>query len=187
MRGRSTATPGNSLFRSTETSPRNGDGVSGQSVWKTISQPAEWFIVPPMQRVFAFLMTALALGLAGSVLLAEEPSPVLDSYVKVSKALANDDLAAAKTAAAELVEVSKSEKQEAISAEAAKVAAATSLGVARKAFKAVSAEAAKLAAGKDGYHLMTCPMVDADWVQKSTTIENPYMGKAMLDCGTEKK
>jgi Protein of unknown function (DUF3347) len=119
--------------------------------------------------------------------LAGEPSAVLDSYIKVSDALAKDDLAAAKTAATALVEISKTEKQDAVSTEAAKVSEAKSIGAARKAFKTVSAKAEKLAAGKDGYHVMTCPMVKADWVQNKTAIENPYMGQAMLDCGMEKK
>lgn len=135
----------------------------------------------------AFLIPAIALSLVASISLAGEPSDVLDSYIRVSDALAKDDLATAKTEAAALAEVSRTEKQDAMSAEAAKVAAATSLGLARKTFKTASAEAVKLAADKEGYHVMTCPMVKADWVQKTTAIENPYMGKAMLDCGMEKK
>ncbi|HEY5891860.1 MAG TPA: DUF3347 domain-containing protein [Chthoniobacterales bacterium] len=140
-----------------------------------------------MQRIIVSMLAVVMFGFAATASLAGGSSAVLDSYIKVSDALAKDDLAAAKTAAAALADVSKTEKQDAISTEAAKVTTPTSLGQARKAFKAVSAEAIKLASGKDGYHVMTCPMVNADWVQTSTTIENPYMGKAMLDCGTEKK
>ncbi len=29
-----------------------------------------------------------------------------------------------------------------------------------------------------------CPMVDADWLQESTTLANPYMGQRMLQCGS---
>ncbi|HEY5753490.1 MAG TPA: DUF3347 domain-containing protein [Chthoniobacterales bacterium] len=140
-----------------------------------------------MQRIIAFVIATIVFGLATNMSLAGESSAVLDSYLKVSDALAKDDLAEAKSAAAGLAEVSKTEKQDVIATEAAKVAAATSIGAARKALKTVSAEAVKLAAGTEGFRVMTCPMVNADWVQKSTTIENPYMGKAMLDCGMEKK
>jgi hypothetical protein len=41
-------------------------------------------------------------------------------------------------------------------------------------------------AGKGVYHEGYCPMVKASWLQKETDIKNPYMGKAMLICGTLK-
>lgn len=29
----------------------------------------------------------------------------------------------------------------------------------------------------------SCPMANAQWIQKSGTIKNPYYGKSMLECG----
>jgi hypothetical protein len=35
--------------------------------------------------------------------------------------------------------------------------------------------------------VMYCPMTKAYWVQSGTTVANPFVGKEMLDCGSEKK
>lgn len=69
---------------------------------------------------------------------------------------------------------------------ASRVAGAESLIAARNSFRTLSGEAEKLAAGQSAYHVFTCPMVGADWVQKSTTVQNPYMGRQMSSCGSLK-
>jgi len=35
--------------------------------------------------------------------------------------------------------------------------------------------------------VMYCPMTKAYWVQSGATVANPFVGKEMLDCGSEKK
>ena len=44
-----------------------------------------------------------------------------------------------------------------------------------------------MVAGQPGYHVFYCPMAKKDWVQQTTKVANPYMGKDMLTCGVEKK
>lgn len=36
-------------------------------------------------------------------------------------------------------------------------------------------------------HVAYCPMVDADWLQESDTVANPFMGSKMLKCGNIKE
>ena len=64
---------------------------------------------------------------------------------------------------------------------------AKDLKAAREAFGELSVTAEKLAKGQPGYHVFYCPMAKKDWVQQTTTVANPYMGKDMLTCGVEKK
>ena len=34
-----------------------------------------------------------------------------------------------------------------------------------------------------GYQEADCPMADTNWLQKAEQINNPYLGKKMLNCG----
>jgi hypothetical protein len=99
----------------------------------------------------------------------------LGSYEKIRAALAADDLARAKQAAAELPQ------------EGGAIANADKIATARAEFAKLSDQAIKLAHGQSGYYVVNCPMVKKDWVQTSTTISNPYAGKEMLTCGVVKK
>lgn len=114
-------------------------------------------------------------------------SEILSSYVKLSTALAADDLAAAKAAAATVAEhAGMSDGHKAVAPKAEAVAKAKDIEVAREAFKALSAAVEPLAAGQKGYVVMNCPMANADWVQTSKDVKNPYFGKSMLTCGGPK-
>ncbi len=97
----------------------------------------------------------------------------LSSYELVRAALAADDLAAAKAAAAKLQSDAAGEQ----------LVKADSLNSARMDFKKLSVRAVNIARGHAGYHIAHCPMVDADWVQATTTICNPYLGAKMATCG----
>src|SRR5437763_1505698 len=113
---------------------------------------------------------------------------ILSSYVKVSAALAADDLAAAKKAAATVADHAKmSEGNKAIASKADAVAKATKIDAARDAFKSLSEAVEPLAKGEKGYVVMNCPMANADWVQTSKDVKNPYFGKSMLTCGSPKE
>jgi hypothetical protein len=124
---------------------------------------------------FSFLMSAMALLiLAGPIAAAEltdQDKQFLAAYDKTYRALLADDLASAKTAAADLGSVGET------------LAASATLKDARAAFANVSAQAEKLVAGKSGYFVMHCPMVKKDWVQTSKQVANPYSPKTMLTCG----
>ena len=127
---------------------------------------------------FALITAALAVpALAG------QAKAWLQPYEAVSSALANDDLASAKTAAAELTDEAKSAGHELIARHAAELAKSSSLDQAREHFKAMSAEAVKRVDGNGGYQVMQCPMADATWVQSEKKVMNPYMGKRMQQCG----
>jgi hypothetical protein len=105
----------------------------------------------------------------------DQDKKFLSSYEKIHTALAADDLAVAKSAAAELGDSGSD------------IAKANSLKDARAGFEKLSARAKTMAAGQSGYHVAHCPMLNKDWVQTSITISNPYGGKDMVGCGEIKK
>lgn len=140
-----------------------------------------------------FLVTGFVLSLARLTaadsmnMKGDMKSEILSSYVKVSAALAADDLAAAKTAAATVADhAGMSDANKAIAPKATAVAKAKNIDAARDAFKPLSAAVEPLAEGEKGYIVMNCPMKNADWVQTSNEVKNPYFGKAMLTCGGPK-
>ncbi len=100
----------------------------------------------------------------------------LFGYERVRAALAADDLAAAKSAASGIED----------STPAVELAKAQSLNAARVAFKKLSVQAIPLAKGQAGYVVANCPMVGSDWVQTTSKISNPYLGKKMPTCGSIK-
>ena len=110
----------------------------------------------------------------------------LEQYEMVRAGLAADDLAAAKNGATNLVTAVQEEfagSKPMIDA-AEKLAASESLDDARAAFGVISGELTKLVQGQPGFYVMNCPMVkNGAWVQTTSKIENPYMGKKMLACG----
>ena len=108
---------------------------------------------------------------ASGATLSDKDKQFLSGYEKVHAALAADDLAGAKTAAGDL------------GTDGAQLAKSSSMPDARAAFEKLSARAKQLSAGQTGYYVVHCPMVNKDWVQSSTTISNPYGGKAMASCG----
>lgn len=121
-----------------------------------------------------FAATTLAAPLHAAELSAADKQ-FLGTYEKLHVALAADDLAAAKSAAAELGDDGKA------------IVAADKIETARAEFVELSDRAIKTARGQDGYHVAHCPMLKKSWVQTSTEITNPYAGKAMLNCGVIKK
>jgi hypothetical protein len=99
----------------------------------------------------------------------------LSGYEKVRTALVAEDLNSAKKAAS------------ALGAAGTTLMASQSLEEARAAFAKLSDNAEKLAAGRSGFYVMHCPMVNKDWVQTTPQVGNPYGGKDMVGCGEIKK
>ena len=110
---------------------------------------------------------------------------VLKSVDQVAKALANDDLGGAKSAASELAESAKGAGKQGLADHAAELAKSDSLETAREHLKMMSDDAAALAKGSDQFNVMNCPMVGAKWVQSGDKVMNPYMGKKMPQCGSK--
>ena len=126
----------------------------------------------PILPVLLAVLTLLALPTSRAADLSDADRQFLRGYETVRSALAADDLGHAKAAAVKLDG-------------AGALAKSDSLDAAREAFKSLSARAVKLAAGQPGFFVLNCPMVKpGDWVQTSDKVSNPYMGKAMLTCGS---
>ncbi len=127
----------------------------------------------PLLCGLSFLAAPLVLRAAE---LSEADSKFMVIYEQLLKALVNENLNAAKDAAHALPNEA-----------GADVLKSSDLKGAREAFVALSDQAEKIVAGNPAYHVFYCPMVKHDWVEQSTTIANPYMGRDMLTCGVEKK
>jgi hypothetical protein len=130
---------------------------------------------------------ALASAGAAPAALTDAQKTFLAKYEPVRAALAADDLAKAKSAAADLAAVPAGNDAQAA---AKKLSTAASLKDAREAFKTASKHAVAMAKGQPGYFHANCPMVpggQGDWVQTTEKISNPYWGKAMLTCGAIQK
>lgn len=138
---------------------------------------------------FLPVVAALAAGFVQLASAKDAPmrSEVLSAYVKIADALAADDLAGAKASATALAGSADSADQFQIAKQATALAKAADLATAREGFKVLSTSIETLAANEKGYVVMTCAMANADWVQKSSEVKNPYLGKAMLNCGEPKK
>lgn len=108
--------------------------------------------------------------------MSEDDTKFITIYEQVQKALVVENLNAVKDAA------------HALPGEAgAEILKANDLKTAREAFAKLSDTAKTKVAGNAEYHVFYCPMAKKEWVQKSTTMANPYMGKEMLECGVERK
>jgi len=146
---------------------------------------------------------AIALAIAGS---ACTPAPqtsataapgspmsraVLDPYLKIQEALADDSMEGVKQHAGEIATAATSLGAPAMKIDTAalQLAAAADLNDARDKFGTLSEaidtymKGLKLTA-PEGVKVAFCPMVQKPWLQASATISNPYYGKDMLTCGS---
>jgi hypothetical protein len=128
---------------------------------------------------------------ATQIKLPQQIASVFDSYTRIQTSLAKDSLdgvaesgrtiaKAAKEDAAGTLPTNLAQQSEA-------VARATDLASARKAFKPLSesliACCAKNPHVAGYYRQVHCSMADASWLQTDSVVNNPYMGKAMAQCG----
>lgn len=126
--------------------------------------------------------------------LMEPVKGVLDHYLMIQTDLAKDSIKGLDEHANAIAKAVKGDEMKMLSPDVAKqaeaLAKAKDLKAAREAFKPLSTSLVKYLAdnkaGKGTYHEGYCPMVKASWLQKETDVKNPYMGKAMLTCGTLK-
>jgi membrane fusion protein, copper/silver efflux system len=157
------------------------------------------------------LLAALALIGPAAAKAGEVPQslePIYDSYFRIQKALASDNLAAAKTGYALLQQAAEKARTSAQTASAAdwndpleavgnashKGAVAKTLEEAREAFGAVSTSAVGLAehfGANFEIHVMFCSKAaggaGAVWMQREEAMSNPYMGQADPSCGELRK
>lgn len=130
-------------------------------------------------------------------------APTLKHYETIREKLAADDMSGAVEAAKALHKAADKAEPEspqnlrkhisgsADAAEALSRAPVDDPDAVRKAFGEVSRSVVALLAAepslREGLNIFECSMAQGyqKWVQKTETIENPYMGSQMLACGTK--
>lgn len=121
--------------------------------------------------------------------------PVLEHYLTIQAALADDQLDAARAAAHQLEDLADDledhdvpaldDLADAIEDHADALSDAGDLATARAAFKRLTAPMVQwqTAAQVAGIDTVFCPMADGRWLQRTGAVKNPYHGKEMLACG----
>jgi hypothetical protein len=127
--------------------------------------------------------------------LKEPVKSVLDHYLKIRAALADDStngisshaLAISKTVKADTTKTLSSDVANAADA----LAKAKDLPEERESFKDLSQSLIKYMADKrvktGRYEEIFCPMANAYWLQTNQDIANPYLGHSMPGCGETKR
>jgi Cu(I)/Ag(I) efflux system membrane fusion protein len=123
------------------------------------------------------------------------PASIVDPYLKIQSALADDSVQGVHMAAGELVTAATALgapamriDTAAISLAAASEAAQPDLADIRTKFGTLSEALVTYVTGEKlalpaGVKTAWCPMVEKPWMQKGETISNPYYGKEMSTCG----
>ena len=118
------------------------------------------------------------------------PSSIMEPYLAVQTALADDSTDNVKMNAGNIVTASTALGAPAMKIDTAAVqlAASTEIGDARDKFGALSDAIDTYMTGlklkaPDGIRVAVCPMVHRPWLTASATIDNPYYGKSMSTCG----
>ncbi|HKB09233.1 MAG TPA: hypothetical protein VKD69_01220 [Vicinamibacterales bacterium] len=130
---------------------------------------------------------AAAAPAAGS----EMPRSIVDPYLKIQLALADDSMDGVKANAGNIATAATSLGAPAakIDTAAVQLAASTELEDARVKFAALSEAIDAYATGlklkmPEGVRVAFCPMVQKPWLQEGSAINNPYYGKSMQTCGS---
>jgi hypothetical protein len=135
--------------------------------------------------ILAATVLAVPSGAAADVV-----TDIVDPYLRIQTALANDSMAPIKADAARIAaEAAKQgETAKALATTAAELQSSSTIEAARSVFGRLSdalikyAEGAKSSLGSD-LNVAYCPMEKKSWIQKGKAILNPYGGKKMQSCG----
>jgi Cu(I)/Ag(I) efflux system membrane fusion protein len=141
---------------------------------------------------------AVSCGFGGSPNAAATPAPgsemprsIVDPYLKIQLALADDSMEGVKANAGNVATAASSLGAPAtkIDTAALQLASATELDDARVKFGALSEAIDTYMTGlkltmPDGVRVAFCPMAQKPWLQQGTAINNPYYGKSMQTCGS---
>jgi hypothetical protein len=149
-----------------------------------------------MKKMMKTILLAAAVGLlwsagahADNPTLTAPVKSVYGDYLKIQASLAKDSLtgvAETANAIAKSVQTDAKSLPAAVATEAEALARTSDLKSARAAFKPLSDSLIQYLAdhkAKDAYVQVYCPMARASWLQAGKNVNNPYMGKAMSDCG----
>jgi Cu(I)/Ag(I) efflux system membrane fusion protein len=141
-----------------------------------------------------------ALVYAGTQQFDQSMQPVVEAYLIIQEALADDKTDGVKSAAEKVAALSDNLDPDTVTGEhathykdvpariktaALKLAKEKEIGPMRDAFKALSRPMAMWAtmSKPEDIYLMYCPMAKASWLQRDDDIRNPYHGHDMLRCG----
>lgn len=138
--------------------------------------------------------SAQPMAMASNSALMEPVKSVYDHYLTIQADLANDTLKGVAENAGAIAKAVQGDSMKMLPAEVAAqaetLAKASDLKAARAAFKPLSDSLIKYLAdhnAKDAYVQVYCSMARASWLQKDGNVKNPYMGKAMSECGVIQK
>ncbi len=116
---------------------------------------------------------------------------VVDPYLKIQAALADDTMDGVKANAGAIATAATSLGAPAmkIDTTAVQLASASEIADARDKFGALSDAIDTYMTGlhltpPEGVNVAFCPMVHKPWLQEGSAIANPYFGKDMLTCGS---
>ena len=116
---------------------------------------------------------------------------VIDPYLKIQAALADDSMDEVKANAGNIATAATALGAPAmkIDTTAVQLASATQIEDARDKFGALSEAIDTYMTGLHltapaGVKVAVCPMVHKPWLQADATINNPYFGKSMQTCGS---
>lgn len=125
----------------------------------------------------------------GGLAVQEPLKTVLDNYLQIQRALANDSTKGVAQSASAISKAAAGEGANRLPAKiggaAKKLEGVQNVKSARQAFKELSdaliqhVGAQKIA----GLRVAYCPMVKASWLQTENRLNNPYMGRSMPECG----
>jgi hypothetical protein len=122
---------------------------------------------------------------------AEMSRAVLDPYLKIQAALADDSMEGVKANAGNVATAATALGAPAmkIDTTAIQLASAVEIEDARNKFGALSEAIDTYMTGlklkaPEGLKVAVCPMVQKPWLQAEADIRNPYFGKEMLTCGS---
>jgi HPt (histidine-containing phosphotransfer) domain-containing protein len=115
---------------------------------------------------------------------------VIDPYLKIQAALADDSMDGVKANAGNIATAATSLGAPAmkIDTTALQLASAVEIEDGREKFGALSEAIDTYMTGlklkaPEGVKVAFCPMVQKPWLQADATIHNPYFGKSMQTCG----
>lgn len=148
-------------------------------------------------RIMKTILLAAAVGLfaAAGARAADNPAltvpvkSVYGHYLKIQASLAKDSMSGVAQnadAIAKAVQTDAKAMPSAVATEAEALAKASDLKSAREAFKPLSDSLIQYLAdhhARNAYVQVYCPMANANWLQSSKNVSNPYLGKSMPDCG----
>ena len=116
---------------------------------------------------------------------------VIDPYLKIQAALADDSMDGVKANAGNIATAATTLGAPAMKIDmtAVQLASATEIADARSKFGALSEAIDTYMTGlkltaPEGVKVAVCPMVHKPWLQAEADLRNPYFGKEMLTCGS---